>query len=94
MSQSLPVLYAHVSELARIEALVLDSVRSAESRRAYRRALDEFYNWCITGVQHVVQQAIQRVIQRAIQQVVQPLIKRPCSSFVRNLRPADCRRRR
>ena len=49
MSQNLPVLYAQVSELARIEALVLDSVRSAESRRAYRRALDEFYTWCTTG---------------------------------------------
>jgi site-specific recombinase XerD len=34
--------------LERIKALVLDTLPSAESKRAYRQALDDFFRWCET----------------------------------------------
>ena len=40
------VLSPRAAALERIKALVLDTLPSAESRRAYRQALDDFFSWC------------------------------------------------
>lgn len=40
------ILTSRAAALERIKALVLDSLPSAESRRAYRQALDDFFRWC------------------------------------------------
>ena len=45
MAQDIAVISFQDSEWQRIESLVLDSVRSLNSRRAYRRVLRDFYAW-------------------------------------------------
>jgi integrase len=40
------VLTAQAVALARIKALVLDTLPSPESKRAYGQALDDFFRWC------------------------------------------------
>lgn len=40
------VLSPHAAALERIKALVLDTLPSAESKRAYRQGLDDFFRWC------------------------------------------------
>ena len=42
------ILSPHAASLERIKALVLDTLPSPESRRAYRQALDDFFRWCET----------------------------------------------
>ncbi len=42
------ILTARASALERIKALVLDTLPSPESKRAYRQALDDFFRWCET----------------------------------------------
>jgi len=42
------ILSPRAAALERIKALVLDTLPSAESRRAYRQALDDFFRWCET----------------------------------------------
>ena len=43
---SAELLSPRAAALERIKALVLDSLPSAESKRAYRQALNDFFNWC------------------------------------------------
>lgn len=43
---STAILSPRAAALERIKALVLDTLPSAESRRAYRQALDDFFHWC------------------------------------------------
>jgi hypothetical protein len=40
------VLTPRTAAFARIKALVLDTVPSLESKRAYGQALDDFFRWC------------------------------------------------
>jgi site-specific recombinase XerD len=40
------ILTPGAAALERIIALVLDTLPSAESKRAYRQALDDFFRWC------------------------------------------------
>ena len=40
------ILSPRAAALERIKALVLDTLPSAESKRAYRQALDDFFHWC------------------------------------------------
>lgn len=40
------ILTPRAATLARIKALVLDTLPSAESKRAYGQALDDFFRWC------------------------------------------------
>src|SRR4051812_32925202 len=40
------ILTGQAAAMARIKGLVLDSLPSRESRRAYTRALDDFLDWC------------------------------------------------
>jgi site-specific recombinase XerD len=40
------VLTPRAAALERIKALVLDTLPSPESKRAYRQALDDFFGWC------------------------------------------------
>jgi site-specific recombinase XerD len=40
------LLTARAAALERIKALVLDSLPSPESKRAYRHSLDDFFRWC------------------------------------------------
>ena len=40
------ILTARAAAFARIKALVLDTLPSPESRRAYGQALDDFFRWC------------------------------------------------
>jgi site-specific recombinase XerD len=40
------VLSPRAAAFERIKALVLDTLPSAESKRAYRQALDDFFRWC------------------------------------------------
>jgi len=40
------LLTARDAALERIKALVLDSLPSPESKRAYRHSLDDFFRWC------------------------------------------------
>ena len=49
MLQDSALLPANVSAFDRIEALVLDSVHSANSKRAYKRALADFKTWFETS---------------------------------------------
>jgi site-specific recombinase XerD len=45
------LLTPRAAALERIKALVLDSLPSRESKRAYRHALDDFFRWCdVEGV--------------------------------------------
>src|SRR3954454_24701853 len=43
---STALLTPEAAALSRLKALVLDSLPSPESRRAYSRALDDFLGWC------------------------------------------------
>ena len=38
--------YPRAAALERIKALVLDTLPSPESKRAYGQALDDFFRWC------------------------------------------------
>ena len=40
------VLSPRAAALERLKALVLDTLPSAESKRVYRQALDDFFRWC------------------------------------------------
>jgi site-specific recombinase XerD len=40
------ILSPRAAAFERIKALVLDTLPSAESKRAYRQALDDFFRWC------------------------------------------------
>jgi integrase len=40
------ILTPRAAAFERIKALVLDTLPSPESKRAYRQALDDFFNWC------------------------------------------------
>ena len=40
------ILTPRAATLARIKALVLDTLPSPESKRAYSQALDDFFRWC------------------------------------------------
>jgi hypothetical protein len=40
------VLSPRAAAFERIKALVLDTLPSPESKRAYRQALDDFFGWC------------------------------------------------
>ena len=40
------ILTPRAAALERIKALVLDTLPSPESRRAYSQALDDFFRWC------------------------------------------------
>ena len=43
---STAILSPRAAALARIKALVLDTLPSSESKRAYGQALDDFFRWC------------------------------------------------
>ena len=43
---STAILSPRAAALERIKALVPGTLPSAESRRAYRQALDDFFRWC------------------------------------------------
>ena len=60
MPQDCEVISAHDSEWRRIESLVLDSVRSENSKRAYRRALRDFYAWCAVNCTTFNKATVQR----------------------------------
>ena len=40
------ILSSRAAALERIKDLVLDTPPSAKSKRAYRKALDDFFRWC------------------------------------------------
>src|SRR5450432_2077582 len=40
------ILTPRAATLERVKALVLDTLPSAESKRAYGQALDDFFRWC------------------------------------------------
>jgi hypothetical protein len=40
------ILTPRAAALERIKALVLDTLPSPESKRAYGQALDDFFRWC------------------------------------------------
>ena len=60
MSEQCALISTPGSEWRRIEALVLDSVRSANSKRAYRRAVSEFYTWCAANCTTFSKAAVQQ----------------------------------
>jgi site-specific recombinase XerD len=60
MSEPCALISTPGSEWRRIEALVLDSVRSANSKRAYRRAISEFYAWCTANCTTFTKASVQR----------------------------------
>jgi hypothetical protein len=43
---SAAILTPRAAALERIKALVLDTLPSPESKRAYGQALDDFFRWC------------------------------------------------
>lgn len=85
MAQDISVLPASVSAFDRIEALVLDSVHSENSRRAYRRALADFRDWfrisCSSGL-----------CKAAVQQYRGELERRGLSASTINLRLSAIRK--
>jgi integrase len=60
MSEPCALISTPGSEWHRIEALVLDSVRSANSKRAYGRAVSEFYAWCTADCTTFSKASVQR----------------------------------